>query len=134
MRRAVASALSDCAFADSCVVSRYMNHVSRPPFTTSTNTTSPTKETTYLPKRLLRWNQLLCTASFIGILLLAEQPRGAQEASTAGHRRRRQRCPVRAASATMGLTLSPSRRELPALATTISPSRSPSRISVSLSE
>ena len=47
--------------------------------------------------------------------------------------RRGQRCPIRAESRT-GCTLSPSRRELPAFATTMSPSRSPSRISVLVSE
>src|SRR5712671_6177083 len=63
MRRAVASALSDCVSESNCVISRYMNHVSSPPLTASTSTTSPTKETTYLPNRLLRRNQLLRTAS-----------------------------------------------------------------------
>src|SRR5260370_22298262 len=69
MRRAVASALSDCALASSCVVSLYMNHVSSPALRASTSTTSPTKETTYLPNSPLRRNQLLRTASMIGALL-----------------------------------------------------------------
>ncbi len=38
-------------FRQQLVVSRYMNQVSRPPFTASTRQISPTKERTYLPKR-----------------------------------------------------------------------------------
>jgi len=44
------------------VVSRYMNHVSRPPLTISTSTTSPTNETTNLLKMPLRRNKPLCGA------------------------------------------------------------------------
>ena len=51
MRRAAVSARSDCVLARMFVVSRYMNHVSRPPFTASTKTTRPTKYATYLPNR-----------------------------------------------------------------------------------
>lgn len=45
-----------------------------------------------------------------------------------------QRCPNWSVSAMIGFTLSPSRSELPAFATMRSPSRSPSRISISMSE
>jgi hypothetical protein len=47
---------------------------------------------------------------------------------------RHQRCPIRVASATTGVTLSPSRSDVPALATIISPSLRPLTISVWVSD
>src|SRR5262245_30456764 len=50
-----------------------MNHVSSPALRASTSTTRPTKETTYLPNRPFRRNQLLRTSSMIGILCSTER-------------------------------------------------------------
>src|SRR4051812_5516404 len=49
MRSAIASARWVCCAPTVVVVSRYVMYISSAPLTASTNTTSPTKETTYFP-------------------------------------------------------------------------------------
>ena len=59
MRCAVASAFSDSELATATVVSRYIDQVSSATLTASTNTTSPTKDTTYLANNPPRRSQSL---------------------------------------------------------------------------
>src|SRR5580700_549324 len=71
MRRAVATAFSDCTPTSVVVVSRYMNQVSTAPFTASTNTTSPTNETTNLANKPPRRNHPRRCALSIQFTVLA---------------------------------------------------------------
>src|ERR1700730_18426691 len=73
MRRAVATAFSDCTPTSVAVVSRYMTQVSTDPFTASTNTTSPTNETTNLPNKPPRRNHPLGSALSIQFTVSARE-------------------------------------------------------------